>query len=136
MGKRIVMENKIITPEFEFINLGLEEMGKIYSEEIVDSKGDKKFLHYVDFGKKTRQDVCELPLKFISDEYTITDTNGSCGCTTGLVNKNPDGSQSVVVRFKASTHLQKGLNEKVLTLYCNHGYDKYIKINVVVYGDY
>ena len=82
----------------------------------------------LDLGEKEKGDFATCNFMFESDEYKITSTGSSCGCTNPTFQNTPDG-QFVTVVFDSSKITKKV--SKWFTLSMNNTVKK-LKINLVI----
>ena len=83
----------------------------------------------LDFGKKAKGDITIANLRFTSDEYIITSTSVSCGCTSPSYSKLSDNSQLVTIEFD-SNKITNNV-EKAFTLWLNNN-SKKIKFSLII----
>lgn len=98
------------------------------------TKPDQEYIGFdnnyliLDLGEKKTGDFATSNFMFRSDEYKITSTGASCGCTKPSFQNTADG-QFVTVAFDPSKITKN--TSKWFTLYLNNSV-KAIKINLII----
>ena len=116
------MENIIKTEDYSLENLN-PTIGIIY-----ENPNDSKKL-ILDFGRKTKKDLCTCNFIFKSEKYKIVTTSASCGCTNpSFRSTENDNEQHVTIEFKPS-HITNNVS-KIASLYLSNG--KTISINIII----
>ena len=120
-------ENKIISKKgFTIENLN-PQIGKIYPiSDTSDFTGYDRNILVLDFGKKKLGDLATVSLLF-SEDFKITRTSASCGCTVPSYKVLEDGKKLVTIQFDP----YKIANKISKFVYLHNGDDTF-KINLII----
>lgn len=120
---------EIITEDLKIINL-TPQIGifRLTKPEKKYTGFDNNYL-ILDLGEKKKGDFATCNFIFESEEFKITSTGSSCGCTNPSF-QTIDGKQMVTVVF--NPNLIKKDIDKWFTLYFNNDMLSQLKINLLI----